>query len=198
MFIKKGAMFGLDARIALAIFGALSVISGAALYSAIQESKYTKVLVELNEVEKAIEQYILDTGNDLPIYGGSGFSMDIEELIADSGVQGWNGPYLSGKMLSGDPTKLVIDGSDATYFKIKNATSSAWDAPEPTSGTGDGTCGSPCFYWIEIQSGGVFSLNDIKYLEERIDGSVNLSEGNARVYEAVGVMYVKAFNMLNN
>ena len=34
---KKAAMFGLDARIALAIFGALSVISGAALYSAIQQ-----------------------------------------------------------------------------------------------------------------------------------------------------------------
>tara|TARA_Y100001960_G_scaffold319101_1_gene389950 strand:- start:3597 stop:3728 length:132 start_codon:yes stop_codon:yes gene_type:complete len=36
---KKAAMFGLDARIALAIFGALSVISGAVLYSAIQDAK---------------------------------------------------------------------------------------------------------------------------------------------------------------
>jgi hypothetical protein len=34
--MKKGAMFGLDARIALAIFGALSVISGASLYSEIK------------------------------------------------------------------------------------------------------------------------------------------------------------------
>lgn len=40
---NKGAMFGLDARIALAIFGALSVISGAALYSAIQESSTVKI-----------------------------------------------------------------------------------------------------------------------------------------------------------
>ncbi len=39
--IKKAAMFGLDARIALVIFGALSVISGAALYSAIQQAKTT-------------------------------------------------------------------------------------------------------------------------------------------------------------
>lgn len=37
--MKKGAMFGLDARIALAIFGALSVISGAALYSAYKTQK---------------------------------------------------------------------------------------------------------------------------------------------------------------
>ena len=36
IFFKRGAMFGLDARIALAIFGALLVISSAALYSAIQ------------------------------------------------------------------------------------------------------------------------------------------------------------------
>lgn len=41
--MKKGAIFGLDARIALAILGALYVISGAALYSAIQESKTTKL-----------------------------------------------------------------------------------------------------------------------------------------------------------
>ncbi len=41
--LNKGAMFGLDARIALAIFGALSVISGAALYSAIKQAKVTQV-----------------------------------------------------------------------------------------------------------------------------------------------------------
>lgn len=37
--LRKAAMFGLDARIALAIFGALSVISGAVLYSAIKQAK---------------------------------------------------------------------------------------------------------------------------------------------------------------
>ena len=51
--MKKGAMFGLDARIALAIFGALSVISGAALYSAIQDAQATAMIVRLNEVGKA-------------------------------------------------------------------------------------------------------------------------------------------------
>ena len=62
MFINKGAMFGLDARIALAIFGALSVISGAALYSAIQNSKVTAAITEMNEVGKAWEAHYLDTG----------------------------------------------------------------------------------------------------------------------------------------
>ncbi len=48
MLANRGAMFGLDARIALAIFGALSVISGAALYSAIKESRITSLLTEYN------------------------------------------------------------------------------------------------------------------------------------------------------
>ena len=58
-------MFGLDARIALAIFGALSVISGAALYSAIQQAKVTETVTELDNISKAWAQYYLDTGEVL-------------------------------------------------------------------------------------------------------------------------------------
>lgn len=68
MFYKKGAMFGLDARISLAIFGALSVISGAALYSAIQNSKATALYVQLSELGKAWESYYIDTGLFYPKY----------------------------------------------------------------------------------------------------------------------------------
>ena len=39
-------MFDLDARIALVIFGALSVISGAELYSSIQTAKNTAVVAQ--------------------------------------------------------------------------------------------------------------------------------------------------------
>ncbi len=48
-------MFGLDARIALAIFRALSVISGAALYSAIQQSKVIAMVNQFEEIAKAYE-----------------------------------------------------------------------------------------------------------------------------------------------
>lgn len=65
---NKGAMFGLDARIALAILGALSVISGAALYSAIQEAKITKLLATFNEFEKGLASYLLDVGEDVPLH----------------------------------------------------------------------------------------------------------------------------------
>jgi type II secretory pathway pseudopilin PulG len=196
MLLKKAAMFGLDARIALAIFGALSVISGAALYSAIQEAKLTKVLVEVNEVGKAVEQYILDTGLNLLVYGGTGLTLDPQALLEDPGVTGWNGPYLSGEMRSGYPANLLLDGSDTSYFKIKKATNVTWTAPESTAGTGDGTCGTPCYYWIEFQVGNSFSMGDLKSIDERLDGSAGLDVGSVRIYETVGVIYIKAFNML--
>jgi type II secretory pathway pseudopilin PulG len=77
MLNKKGAMFGLDARIALAIFGALSVISGAALYSAIQQSKAVAMVNSLEEIGKAIDSYRLETDDlakamDKFIDGGDG------------------------------------------------------------------------------------------------------------------------------
>tara|TARA_Y100001960_G_scaffold332941_1_gene435647 strand:- start:2421 stop:3029 length:609 start_codon:yes stop_codon:yes gene_type:complete len=93
---KKAAMFGLDARIALAIFGALSVISGAALYGAIQNAKVTAVIADANEVAKAVEAYYLDTGELPPLSStNAAANLNVEALTtAPSGVTGWNGPYL--------------------------------------------------------------------------------------------------------
>ena len=98
--LKKGAMFGLDARIALAIFGALSVISGAALYSAIQQSKIVAFHQEYVEMAKAIEQYMLDTGQNVPIT--STYWADPDELFK-SDVEGWKGPYLQDR--GADPSE---------------------------------------------------------------------------------------------
>jgi type II secretory pathway pseudopilin PulG len=93
--LKKGAMFGLDARIALAIFGALSVISGAALYSAIQNSKVTSFVANLNEIIKAIESYYLDTGVLPKVSSTSSTILDITQLVDNSeNLTGWKGPYL--------------------------------------------------------------------------------------------------------
>ena len=94
--LKKGAMFGLDARIALAIFGALSVISGAALYSAIQEAKITSFYTELVELNKAYEAYYLDTAS-IDMSSNLG---DIEVLIENySSEDDWNGPYIQASMV---------------------------------------------------------------------------------------------------
>ena len=93
--MKKGAMFGLDARIALAIFGALSVISGAALYSSIQESKKIRMAASLEEVKKALTQYILDTGSYMIPETSTSTNMRIGDLFENyTNVTGWSGPYI--------------------------------------------------------------------------------------------------------
>tara|TARA_Y100001960_G_C14682789_1_gene832136 strand:- start:625 stop:1206 length:582 start_codon:yes stop_codon:yes gene_type:complete len=90
---KKAAMFGLDARIALAIFGALSVISGAALYSAIKQAQVTAVVTEITELEKAFEAYYLDTGS-LPSMTSNVY--DFDDLTENAAsATGWAGPYSS-------------------------------------------------------------------------------------------------------
>tara|TARA_Y100001960_G_C14441981_1_gene712963 strand:- start:326 stop:682 length:357 start_codon:yes stop_codon:yes gene_type:complete len=95
--LKSGTMFGLDARIALAIFGALSVISGAALYSAIQEAKTEQHHQYFVEHTKAVEQYFLDTGSYLPMMGAHHYVTMLSELISnDEGYNTWKGPYIDG------------------------------------------------------------------------------------------------------
>jgi type II secretory pathway pseudopilin PulG len=106
--IKKGAMFGLDARIALAIFGALSVISGASLYSAIQESKMVSFYNQLTEIEKSIESYYIDTGSKEFLESATA---DIGVLVRNvNNVQNWSGPYLNANYFS--PSLIKFNNDD--------------------------------------------------------------------------------------
>lgn len=84
---KKAAMFALDARIALIIFGALSIITGATLYSTIKRTKLIAIITEKNEIEKALESYLINVGADLP-NGTSSVLKDITEL-KESSKKGW-------------------------------------------------------------------------------------------------------------
>jgi type II secretory pathway pseudopilin PulG len=182
MLFKKGAMFGLDARIALAIFGALSVISGAALYSAIQDSKATALLTEMQEIAKAWEAYYLDTGNEYPSpLSASGLHAYISKLVEDTGEAGWQGPYLSyAKSSSVYLEHPVYQSIRLDLFTTDNA----WgDAISPVgSATGKCTTGLNCFLWVTI-----FHINDdalVKAIDSKVDGSDGFDKGNFRVYTA--------------
>jgi len=106
---NRGAMFGLDARIALAIFGALSVISGAALYSAIKEAKVTAFLVKLEEISKAIDAYRIDVGREV-VTGTNGIVSNGGVLVKDYDSDlGWKGPYLSYDP-STSAVKFIMEG----------------------------------------------------------------------------------------
>ena len=176
MRVNKAAMFGLDARIALAIFGALSVISGAALYSAIQEAKTTALLTELNEFGKAWEQYYLDTGQDLPPTDSDSanpafYVLQTSPLISDS-VTGWQGPYVSYEAVGTEADHPIY----GTFNIMKLTTDVDW------THWGGGTCttGRTCFYWIYLDS---FDSDTLaKSIDAKIDNSDGANTGNFRWY----------------
>ena len=183
--MKKGAMFGLDARIALAIFGALSVISGAALYSAIQEAKLVSLLTKMSEIVKGVESYMIDTGTDLPLTGNI---FDQNALLEDSGVEGWNGPYLSYE--EGTVFDSGVDGlldSDNHSFLVR-AIDDSW-----STGGAVVTCsaGQLCNLWINARK---VPVNIAKAYDEKIDGSYNVNEGNVRTRASSDTNYVYLYH----
>ena len=54
---QRGAMFGLDARMAMLIFGLLSIIAGYYGYSRIATAKYAALIKELEDLDLAMQAY---------------------------------------------------------------------------------------------------------------------------------------------
>ena len=190
--MKKGAMFGLDARIALAIFGALSVISGAALYSAIQQSKIVSLTTALNEVVKGFEAYVLDVGS---VPKATGSKYEIQELVEDiNTVNGWRGPYLSyavsGKeaLLNPPYTSLQLRFySDADFGGLQSV-----DQVAPT------VCTATNCYLYVVQYGLTPAFADS--VDEYLDGSADRKLGNVKVsvdYGGDAAVFIKEFSILS-
>lgn len=179
--IKKGAMFGLDARVALAILGTLSVISGAALFSAVTESQSVAILASLREVGKAWQQYTLDTARDLKTDAVFSCSIDcayeIEELI-ESTRGNWNGPYL--KYAIHDATTLV---SGEEYIMVVKASKDvAWGN---TKLWRDGVCtaGRSCSAWAVL--GGYRDDKLFRSIDDKVDNGDGSDAGSFRWVETI-------------
>tara|TARA_Y100001960_G_C14753361_1_gene869801 strand:+ start:589 stop:1158 length:570 start_codon:yes stop_codon:yes gene_type:complete len=172
--LKKAAMFGLDARIALAIFGALSVISGAALYSAIQESRVTKNIVELKELLKAWEQYYLDTGSMIPM--STNTVAQSANLAEDKlSLTSWQGPYVS--YTAHGLGLRATNGND--YHIMRARTDLYWDSPSST----DDTCitTEACYIWARIYDhADAFDDGILTAIDKRIDNSDGAEKGEFR------------------
>jgi len=160
MINKKAAMFGLDARIALAIFAALSVITGAVLYKVRQQIQVTTLHQEFVEIEKAVEAYMLDTGQNIPVGNISEpHILNVNELFESSAI-GWRGPYLKNRKPI-TPTNYIINWP--TVFGV---TSMGVLKPE----------GSKVYRFVI--SG--ISTKFAKGLDEYIDGAEDGSAGKIR------------------
>ena len=173
---KKAAMFGLDARIALAIFGALSVISGAALYSAIQKTKTTSAIVTLKEIEKSIIAYYIDTGALLTHEIDSSSQVHLSKLESDS-IPGWSGPYFSDK-LNGDVITTQYNNIYARLGDIISANSETRVAC-----TIRDIYEKDCTIWLEWYA---MPKNISEDIDLTIDGSADLTNGSIRYCSVCG------------
>tara|TARA_Y100001960_G_C14705837_1_gene844221 strand:+ start:1038 stop:1622 length:585 start_codon:yes stop_codon:yes gene_type:complete len=185
--MKKAAMFGLDARIALAIFGALSVISGAALYSAIQQAKTTALITELNELGKALEQYYLDVGS-YPARMGSDntvadyYAFKSLALVTNDGKAGWNGPYYAASELRTNQFRNVR-GEDVWFAQYKTGDWSSYTSGQCTTGL---TCG----LWVRLwQDPRGLTDSQIASLDKTLDNSDGASKGKLR-WDANSINYL--------
>lgn len=184
----RGAMFGLDARIALTIFGALSVISGASLYSAIQEAKVTQQLAQIKEIEKAIEQYILDTGSMIPLSTSlPGADLSIISLVQQpAGVSGWKGPYLSLTPKDDGTDYMFRDNYPGKVYALTHSATEEW-SPDTIKNCSSTTSQACAVYILHI--------SDVSYINQfkaKLDGtSTNFKTGNVRKVDAYDHVYFK-------
>ena len=193
---KRGAMFGLDARIALAIFGALSVISGAALYSAIKQAKVTALLTEIQELIKSLEQYYLDVGS-LPS------KYNIEEILSSelvvSSQPGWNGPYLANMQVKDHYLENSLYNLHFYYLdKSNNFGGVSSDYSQYYYGrcqASSSTKKEDCFLWLYIDQQD--SLEIGKKIDDIVDGGDGFKSGDFRVSYNSSYPHIKYRYILN-
>ncbi|HAG52880.1 MAG TPA: hypothetical protein DCL21_03740 [Alphaproteobacteria bacterium] len=186
--LNKGAMFGLDARIALAIFGALSVISGAALYSAIQHAKVTAIATEITEVAKAVEQFMLDTGQDIPHITEADKSKTSDLLYTDhlisSTVQGWKGPYLAFTDTGSNNDRIEIDRNEPKNIIILRASNKTWGGLHTVAANfTDWSCAGAIKCHMYVLSEWYDNRAFVEALDKYFDGVVDYNSGRLRVRE---------------
>jgi hypothetical protein len=177
---RRGAMFGLDARVALLIFAGLAIITGAMIYKVATQTRYTAVAAELSNVSKAFGEYVLDVG---------AAPVKIEELISST-APGWNGPYLPYADTAGNNTVVIKIGGKAVTFRLFYYPDVPADAEDM-----DVLCTADnCWGWLSI---GGYDQSFIKPLDRLIDGVDDPSEGNLR-YEAAVVNGTQTFYKLGS
>ncbi|HAG52882.1 MAG TPA: hypothetical protein DCL21_03750 [Alphaproteobacteria bacterium] len=201
----QGAMFGLDARIALAIFGALSVISGAALYSAIQNAKATAFVTGLDELGKAVEAYMLDTGQ-WPVQNNPAalptaaqfYDLKLDSLLAVYSISGWDGPYISGFK---DGAGAGLEKNTDSYGLVMNVPNdNTWGGSTPWWDVNTSFCTSwrSCNLWLTYTS---FSeLSTIKKIDELVDSSDGSNDGKVKwfIYPASKYTLMYRLNPIKN
>ena len=160
---QRGAMFGLDARIALAIFGGLSVVAGAAIISAITETGASALATELDNIQKGYVHYVLENSLD---------TLDESALF---------GVYVQGT------TSHPKYGS---YTLAQDDADSTADVLEASATTGTDQCaagGALCFIWLRLTAvdSSVALELEKKYDDSTAANNVTASDNDAGTFRFV-------------
>ena len=207
---KKAAMFGLDARIALAIFGALSVISGAALYKAVQKANIVRYAAFYQEFAKAYEAFYLDTGTHV--------SKACYLANNNPAIPGWQGPYL-GEYISvssdcstgsvklkepfedkniyntvGTNASFLWEGHNATWADIGTFITNNQCPSDPTT-----TNGCSKYYKMSMIDSGFNQLSDFTDFADALDEYIDNGDGSTKGDFRYGIhfnSYVWAYRIM--
>lgn len=172
---EKGAMFGLDARIALAIFASVSIIVGVALYNVVKRVRATAFISELREIGKAWEQYYLDTGKDLPECNTPPQGTRATKELVKSDVKGWKGPYLNYK--EAYYMAPVLGHGKYGDIHLISARDIEWGNNVNWKSVARCNEGDKCYVWVHIHK----VSDDLKgEIDNIIDNGDGPSNGNFR------------------
>lgn len=190
---QKAAMFGLDARIALMIFISLSIVAGASLHAVFLKIKYVTATTKIKEAAKAVESYMLDVNENIPIYLMGRYA-DTKRLI-NYNHKNWKGPYLQYSLRTVSGVEF-LDETEGTppYFSwllFRQKEEGLGGHSGIALAGSDCDSNSVCYYWLRshfgrINSSGVLEImpkadDFAKQLDIMIDGEFNAAEGDLRI-----------------
>lgn len=97
---QSGALFGLDARIALAIFSLISVVAGATMVLSLDTIRAKSLAAELADTGRAVEAFHADIKDDIyqvlitPSARNAFAALYDNSVISEEFRARWNGPYI--------------------------------------------------------------------------------------------------------
>ncbi len=159
---QRGAMFGLDARIAMAIIGALSLVGGATMFTTSSEVKAKALIKDFEAYKAAVEGMQYDIKRDIYTSVVTGVehaalrafaSLNDVTMLEPAYRTHWLGPYLKGRQ-----DDITMHENYGQLWLHKGS------ATDPGAASG---CGALCFYWIKVED---VPEKDFMVINDQIDG----------------------------
>lgn len=177
--IKKGAMFGLDARITLVVIASLTMISIPLFYKSFNRVNATHYITEINSLATAYKNFRNDTNYKLTSYATNPYFYNTSELVSltlDANkpyTKKYNGPYIEydSAATSNLLTNPVLH-KDVAF--VSRSYANSWSSATKNAKCAD----TDCFTWIVFYN--VVS-NIAEKVDLTIDGSNSATTGKVRL-----------------